>query len=163
MPMVSDLYPLEWKEFAKEVKAANFYICQECGLECRRPGEPFDTHRRTMSVAHYDSDYTSAEIFVVAMCSGCHNRLDGPYRLANRRRKLRLRQQRAGQMAFSPHLRENAPGGHPTAEDIAELESLWPGHEYLLSLEDGVDRFMEYGVTGGSDVATCPPTHHEAA
>lgn len=149
MPMVSDLYPADWKEIALFVKEGADWQCQECDLQCRRPGEPFDTHRRTMSVAHYDSDYTSAEIYVVALCSACHNRLDGPFRLANRRRKLRLKRQRAGQMALDPRLAEPECSAEDRAQGAPELEAAWPGSEYLERLEGGVDRWAHLPVAGG--------------
>lgn len=144
MPMVSDLYPTDWDAIALAVKEGADWICGECGLQCRRPGEPFDTHRRTMSVAHYDSDYASAEIFVVALCSRCHNRLDVAYRLRNRRINSRLRSQLAGQRVL---LGKRLP--ELSRADWQEMASVWPGHAYLDGLEDGIDHWIWLGQPTG--------------
>lgn len=50
MPMRRDQYPTDWDEIAMAVKEAAGWRCQECGMQCRRPREPFDTHRRTLTV-----------------------------------------------------------------------------------------------------------------
>jgi hypothetical protein len=80
MPVDYRDYPADWREIADRIKAAVDYRCQTCGMQCRRPGEPFDTHRRTMSVAHYpDPDPRNvAPENLHALCSGCHLRLDAP-------------------------------------------------------------------------------------
>lgn len=54
MPMDYTRYPADWKAIALATKEAAQWICQDCGMQCRRPGEAFDTHRRTMSVMHLD-------------------------------------------------------------------------------------------------------------
>lgn len=52
MPMDRKRYPPDWKKIALEIKENAGWICQNCGKQCRKPGEPFDTHRRTLTVAH---------------------------------------------------------------------------------------------------------------
>lgn len=47
-------YPPDWPAIARAIKAAADWRCSDCGMQCRRPGERFDTHRRTMSVHHLD-------------------------------------------------------------------------------------------------------------
>ena len=76
MPMQRHLYPPDWNRLATAVKAAAGWQCQLCGQQCRRPGEPFDTHRRTLTVAHWDHDPQAAVVFVVALCAPCHLRHD---------------------------------------------------------------------------------------
>lgn len=79
MPMRLELYPQEWNEIARAVKSACDWQCQECGLQCRRPGEPFDTHRRTLTVAHlWPEDHApdAPIVFVAALCARCHLRAD---------------------------------------------------------------------------------------
>jgi hypothetical protein len=49
MPMQRDQYPSNWDEIALAIKEAAGWRCQECGMQCRRPGEIFDTHRRTLT------------------------------------------------------------------------------------------------------------------
>lgn len=94
-------YPYDWDAISREVKEANGYVCQSCGTQCRRPGEPFDTHKRTLTVSHYFQDYESAEILVVCLCSICHLRHDAPFSWWARRRWERHRQHMAGQLAMN--------------------------------------------------------------
>lgn len=54
MPMERDRYPSNWEAIALKVKEEAGWRCEVCGKQCRRPGEPFDTHRRTLTVAHLD-------------------------------------------------------------------------------------------------------------
>lgn len=77
MPIKKENYPDDWKQIAKAIKEAVDWECQECGQQCRKPGEPYDTMRRTLTVAHYDNEYKAGEIFVVALCVPCHLRHDG--------------------------------------------------------------------------------------
>lgn len=110
MPMDKDKYPAEWKDIALRIKNGCDWVCQFCGMQCRKPGEPFDTHRRTMSVHHmgvtrpdgspgdpHDKMDVRDEN-LVGLCSACHLRADLPIHIANaartRYRKLVL----AGQM-----------------------------------------------------------------
>lgn len=99
MPMRLELYPQEWNEIARAVKSACDWQCQECGLQCRRPGEPFDTHRRTLTVAHlWPEDHApdAPIVFVAALCARCHLRADAERKARDRRAKQAKRLQ-AGQ------------------------------------------------------------------
>lgn len=87
MPMDYARYPKEWRVIANEIKEAADWTCQECDMQCRRPGEPFDTHKRTLTVAHWDHDTEAAEVFVVALCAGCHLRHDAPRKAAQRKER----------------------------------------------------------------------------
>lgn len=87
MPMKTELYPMRWNEIASEVKEANDWVCQECGRQCRRPGELFDTHQRTLTVAHtYPDDHApdAPVVCVAALCAPCHLRLDAPRKARQR-------------------------------------------------------------------------------
>jgi hypothetical protein len=53
-----------------------------------------------LTVAHFESDYHSTEVFLTALCPTCHNRLDAPYRVRSRRRRARVQQEQAGQQAI---------------------------------------------------------------
>lgn len=90
MPMQRELYPADWDEIARAIKDAAAWQCQGCGQQCRRPGEPFDTHRRTLTVAHFDHEPSAEVVFVVALCAPCHLRHDAPRKAAQRRRKTCL-------------------------------------------------------------------------
>ena len=87
MPMDWSRYPLDWREVAWAIKDAADWQCQQCGQQCRRPGEPFDTHARTLTVAHWDHDNMEPEVFVVALCAPCHLRHDAKRKAADRKRK----------------------------------------------------------------------------
>lgn len=79
MPMQRDRYPDDWDAIALAIKEACDWRCQDCGMQCRRPGEAFDTHRRTMSVAHLDHNPTNCDVSNLrGWCSACHLRYDAP-------------------------------------------------------------------------------------
>lgn len=40
MPMERHRYPDNWDEIATQVKEEAGWKCEECGKQCRRPGEP---------------------------------------------------------------------------------------------------------------------------
>lgn len=90
MPMVKELYPKNWKEIAKGIKEAAGWKCQKCGKQCRRPGEPFDTHRNTLTVAHLNhrpEDMRPENL--KALCAPCHLRYDAAHHAETRRRRRR--------------------------------------------------------------------------
>lgn len=97
--MIRDhLYPADWLAIARMVKEANGWVCQSCGRECQRPGEPWRGNQYLLTVAHYDQVYDSPAVFVVALCSTCHLAHDAPHAWKARRRIDRLRQRLAGQL-----------------------------------------------------------------
>lgn len=85
MPMRRELYPDNWNEIARRVKDAASWICQGCGKQCRRPGELFDTHRRTLTVAHLDHDPQDRDARLMALCAPCHLRYDAPRKARDRK------------------------------------------------------------------------------
>lgn len=79
MPMQRNRYPVDWDNIATEIKHANDWQCQLCGKQCRRPGEQFDTHRRTLTVAHIwpdNHDTMAPAVCVAALCAACHLGVD---------------------------------------------------------------------------------------
>lgn len=73
MPVDWSLYPKDWPEIAHAKKEASGWKCEACGRECRRPGEPFDTHVRTLTVHHRDQDPGHNDAAnLVALCPHCH-------------------------------------------------------------------------------------------
>ena len=89
MPMERERYPAEWKAIARAVKDAADWKCQNCGKQCRRPGEPFDTHRNTLTVAHLDHTPENCDLSnLMAMCAPCHLRYDAAQHAESRRKKL---------------------------------------------------------------------------
>ena len=73
MPMRRELYPENWKEIAAAKKEAAGWKCEWCGRQCRKPGEKFDTHARTLTVHHIDCDPGNCRPEnLAALCAGCH-------------------------------------------------------------------------------------------
>jgi 5-methylcytosine-specific restriction endonuclease McrA len=98
MPMDRSLYPDNWDDLATAVKEAVGWRCQECGRQCRRPGEPFDTHVRTLTVAHLDHNPANSDPSnLAALCSGCHLRQDAQHHARNAAATRRRRMEEAGQ------------------------------------------------------------------
>ena len=99
MPMRKGVYPDNWDEIATATKETAGWVCQDCGMQCRRPGEPFDTHRRTMSVHHIDHNPPNVEPSnLIALCAGCHLRRDAPYHATNSAHTRRRKRIDAGQL-----------------------------------------------------------------
>jgi len=88
MPMELERYPKDWKRIAFEKKQACGWRCERCGKQCRKPGEPFDTHRRTLTVAHlnHTPENCRAEN-LCAMCAPCHLRYDARQHAETRRKR----------------------------------------------------------------------------
>lgn len=87
MPMDKRRYPLQWQSIAKSVKDRAEWKCEQCGKQCRRPGEPFDTHRRTLTVAHLDHTPENCdEGNLRAMCAPCHLQYDAQQHAESRKR-----------------------------------------------------------------------------
>lgn len=91
MPMEKERYPQNWKQIALEIKEKADWKCQKCGKQCRRPGEPFDTHKRTLTVAHLN--HTPEDISpenLKAMCAPCHLRYDAQHHAETRKKKREI-------------------------------------------------------------------------
>lgn len=107
--MKSLLYPDNWSAIAHVVKESNDWCCQGCGKACRRPGELNLGWEYTLTVAHWDRDYISSEIFVVALCKPCHFLHDCRHGWEARRRHQMWRRHLAGQLDIG--LEGFVPGG----------------------------------------------------
>lgn len=116
-----DRYAENWHELATAIKDACAWECMSCGKQCRRPGEAFDTHQRTLTISHYDNDYASEGIYVVALCAPCHIRHDAQAHAAARQRTYRHRRLQDGQMSLFAQREPSL-----TAFELAELEHAWP-------------------------------------
>lgn len=92
MPMNRGRYPKDWKEIALRVKEDAEWKCEFCGKQCRKPGEPFDTHRNTLTVAHMDHipEHMEREN-LKALCAPCHLRYDAKQHAESRKKKARGR------------------------------------------------------------------------
>lgn len=110
MPMDYTRYPDDWKAIAQRIKAAAQWICQDCGMQCRQPGEAFDTHKRTMSVHHVGVDkpdgtpgdpHDKMDVRpenLLALCSKCHLIRDVPIHVQHAAETRRRKRLSAGQM-----------------------------------------------------------------
>lgn len=79
MPVDWSKYPDDWKQIAHTVKDSTNWVCESCGQQCRKPGEQFDTHKRTLTVAHLNHTESDCRLEnLAALCSGCHLRYDAP-------------------------------------------------------------------------------------
>ena len=88
MPMERERYPKNWMQIAFSIKEKAEWKCQKCGKQCRRPNEPFDTHKRTLTVAHLNhipEDVRPENL--MAMCSACHLQYDAKHHAETRKRK----------------------------------------------------------------------------
>jgi 5-methylcytosine-specific restriction endonuclease McrA len=91
-------YPDDWGEISLAIRERADWTCENCGLQCRRPGEPFDTHKRTLTVSHIDHDPANCDPGnLVALCAPCHLRYDARHHAANAFRTRMQRAQAAGQ------------------------------------------------------------------
>ena len=85
MPVKWTKYPTNWKQIATAVKDAAGWKCQQCGKQCRRPGEVFDTHKNTLTVAHLNHDpMDCSPENLRAMCAPCHLRYDASHHAMTR-------------------------------------------------------------------------------
>ena len=88
MPMEKHRYPANWKRIATEKKESVGWACEVCGKQCRKPGEPFDTHKRTLTVAHLDhTPENCCADNLCAMCAPCHLRYDAQQHAETRKRR----------------------------------------------------------------------------
>ena len=105
-PMKRELYPENWEALATVVKEAADWKCLQCGKQCRRPGEPFDTHKNTLTVAHLSHDESDCRLENLApLCAPCHLKYDAPRKKLQRRLKkflAKLKSQRLSAMARWP-------------------------------------------------------------
>ena len=77
MPMDRTKYPANWNEIAQEIKDQAGWKCEKCSRQCRFPGEQFDTHRRTLTVAHINHvEMDCRPENLVALCPVCHLQYD---------------------------------------------------------------------------------------
>ena len=87
MPMDKARYPEDWKRIAQTVKEKAGWVCQGCGMQCLQPGEPFDTHRRTLTVHHINHiPEDCREENLIALCAGCHLKSDAAHHAETRRK-----------------------------------------------------------------------------
>lgn len=89
MPMDRKRYPANWKEIATAIKDKSDWTCEICGKQCRRPGEPFDTHKRTLTVSHKNHTPEDCSLEnLQALCAPCHLRYDAKHHAETRAKKV---------------------------------------------------------------------------
>lgn len=88
MPMEKTRYPKDWKKIATIKKDSTGWKCEFCGKQCRRPGEPFDTHKRTLTVAHLDhTPENCSPENLRALCAPCHLKYDAKHHAETRKKR----------------------------------------------------------------------------
>ena len=88
MPMDKARYPADWKAIARQVKEKAGWRCQSCGKQCRKPGEPLDTHQRTLTVHHIDHcPENCSPDNLIALCAPCHLRADAQHHATTRKER----------------------------------------------------------------------------
>jgi hypothetical protein len=86
--MEHERYPQNWKQIAFNKKESVGWRCEFCGKQCRKPGEAFDTHKRTLTVAHLN--HTPEDLNpenLKALCAPCHLKYDARHHAETRRKK----------------------------------------------------------------------------
>lgn len=87
MPVDWSKYPPNWKEIAIAIKEEEEWQCEMCGKQCRRPGEKFDTHKRTATVAHCNHvEMDCRPENLICACAPCHLIYDAKHHAKNRRK-----------------------------------------------------------------------------
>jgi hypothetical protein len=91
MPVDWSKYPQNWKDIARRIKDEAGWRCQKCDLICRLPGEEFDTHKRTLTVAHINHvEIDCRDENLVALCPSCHLEYDRQRKFMQRLAKKRI-------------------------------------------------------------------------
>jgi 5-methylcytosine-specific restriction endonuclease McrA len=91
MPMDRSKYPANWVEIAETIKDQAGWKCEKCGLQCRFPNEQFDTHKRTLTVAHINHvEMDCSPQNLVALCPRCHLAYDQTRKVMQRLAKKRI-------------------------------------------------------------------------
>jgi len=75
MPANQSLYPVDWRLIATCIKEAADWVCQECGKQCRRPGEP-GSQADTLTVHHIATTRVTARLTTWWLC--VHRATCGP-------------------------------------------------------------------------------------
>lgn len=122
MPMDRTKYPTAWDAIALDVKTESDWQCEKCGKQCRRPGEPFDTHRRTLTTAHCNHRPMDCRPEnLAALCAPCHLKYDAKYHAKNRK---------GGQMDLDFNIKRNAA---VTVKDVENINiGIQPGEIAVL-------------------------------
>lgn len=107
-PIVRERYPEDWEEISRRIRFERAGgKCEGCLMypECRAEhGKPHPATGKIvfLQCAHWpDPDPAkSDDDNLHAWCQRCHNTMDGLMRVDSRRRHIRERQKRAGQLEF---------------------------------------------------------------
>lgn len=99
MPANPSLYPAFWPALARIVKESVDWRCQDCGVQCYRPGEPAVDRRLVLTVHHIDHNPGNCDDDnMIALCAPCHLWADAEHHARNAKR---TRARRAGQLWLS--------------------------------------------------------------
>lgn len=111
MPMERERYPKDWEQIAFALKEEAGWRCEECGKQCRRPGEPFVSHRYTLTVAHLNhTPEDCRRENLRCLCAPCHLKYDKEHHAETRRRHRRERQTAIDLEAVTDAISSRVPG-----------------------------------------------------
>jgi hypothetical protein len=89
-------YPDDWDAVARRIKDAAGWKCEKCGQQCRFPGDGFDTHKRTLTVAHINHvEADCRDENLVALCPACHLAYDETRKAMQRLAQKRIQRESA--------------------------------------------------------------------
>ena len=126
-------YPSNWGEIALEKKKSVNWQCENCGKQCRRPDEEFETHRNTLIVAHLDHDTENCSPEnLKAWCAPCLLKIDAG---ENARRSHESRERNRIERTFE---------GEIIGRDKVIKEQLYPrikeGKPFLIEGQAGIGK-----------------------
>lgn len=91
MPMDRSKYPANWDDIAFAIKEEAGWKCEQCRLQCRFPGEKFDTHKQTLTVAHINHvEMDCRPENLCALCPRCHLAYDQARKVLQRLARKRI-------------------------------------------------------------------------
>ena len=94
MPCDYKTYHSNWKDIRKVILTRANNKCELCDAENYKP------HWKTgskviLTIAHLDQDKNNNKPYnLMALCQRCHNKIDIPYRIKNRKRKINSKEER---------------------------------------------------------------------
>lgn len=92
MPINYANYPPSFPAIALRIKTLAEWKCEKCGLQCRYPDEPFDTHKRTLTTAHINHiEMDCRDENLVALCPKCHLAYDEVRKAMQRLARKRIK------------------------------------------------------------------------
>jgi 5-methylcytosine-specific restriction endonuclease McrA len=108
MPFKKHLYPENWNEISKRIRARSGGRCEFCGAENYKP-HPITQSRVVLTVAHLDhTPQNCNDGNLKALCQRCHLRYDSSHHIANAAATRRAKKLAGGQLEL-PQSADDGP------------------------------------------------------